>query len=78
MDWTKDVGMNNAETDAAKTLVMEYILDVWKRAPELRLGQLLEAACTGIIFYRADFRLIGDLEELISHHHPAVEDKLEQ
>lgn len=70
--------MSNAETDLGKEVLLDYLLDVWKRAPELRLGQLLEAACTGSMFYREDFRLMDDLETWISHHRPVVEDKLEQ
>jgi len=68
---------DRAEAEFEKSLVIERVLAVWKRAPELRLGQLLEAACMGSIFYREDFRLVEDLETWADHHRPAVEDKLE-
>jgi hypothetical protein len=63
--------------DDEKAKIMARVLAVWKRAPELRLGQLLEAACMGSIFYRKDFRLVEDLEAWVTQHRPAVEDKLE-
>lgn len=69
--------MSNAKNDFDRVTIIQYLLEVWNRAPELRLGQLLEAACTGSMFYRDDFRLVVDLEEWVNHHRPLVEDKLE-
>ena len=43
---------NRAETDAQKEEVMRRVLEAWKRAPYLRLGQLL---------YNAAYRIGADV-----------------
>lgn len=41
--------IGRAETDKQKRQVIESLLEAWKKAPHLRLGQLINCSFTGII-----------------------------
>ena len=54
-----------AQTDEQKRAIMERVLAVWLRHPELRLGQLINGMGRfgiGSIFYTEDEALIKALE----------------
>lgn len=55
-----------AKTPAQKRIIMERVLVVWEKHPELRLGQLLENAVADVtpfeLFYIEDERLAVTLE----------------
>lgn len=52
-----------ATTDEAKREIVEKILESWKRAPCLRLGQLIVNSVKGDVFYVEDVDLSSAVEE---------------
>ena len=57
---------NRAESDDDKRQIVDRILDVWLRNPELRLGQLLTN--TGGIYYTEDFTLAKRVEDFYRNY----------
>lgn len=56
---------NRANTPEEKKEVLDEVLAVWLRHPELRLCQLLTIACTEErMFYIEDFILVEDVQKI--------------
>lgn len=45
--------------------ILSRIYFAWSKCPELRLGQFLENACEGSLFYRKDETLAEDAERFV-------------
>jgi hypothetical protein len=59
---------DRAETDEQKKEVLNRILIVWQKFPELRLMQLIGNLYLGDPYYTEDFKLADQLEKFMDEH----------
>ena len=52
-----------ARTSEQKKLILDHLLKIWIKEPDIRLGQMLSNKFEGQLFFIEDYDLIGYLME---------------